>query len=545
MNLYNLAKSGLTSAQAAINVIGGNLSNGMTPGYSRRDIILREAGGLVTNNGFYGYGVQVNGVQRGYDAFINNQLRGTSTTLAGMSSRYELFSEIDNMLGDSESNPSVSLNGFFSALKGLSDDPSAPSARQAAYNKLSSLTNQFNTSSKRLTGLEKSTNLKIEQSVADINSSTEQLARLNMQIEKISAQGGTPPLDLLDTRDALVGKLSGQIGIRVSENIETGRMDVTLADGRPLVTGDRAYKMEASVSPSDPNQTIVSYVDASGNATPLNEDRITGGTLGGLFKFRNEDLVDARNDVNQIALQMAARFNEVNQKGFDQNGNPGGDLFKIPDPQAIANRNNAGDGSLSPRFSGQYSNVKAQDYTISFNGNTWEVKGADGHVVPHSVNPMGELEFDGLTVRTSGNPQAGDSFKMNPTAGVAEGLSTVITSGEAIAASDSNDPTEEKNNKNLLLLLDIQNEKLVGNATLTEAYSTLVSRVGSSMNALQVDFEATSAVHKELEFKWQATAGVDLNEEVMNLQMFSNYYNANAQIIEVANTMFDTLLSLR
>jgi flagellar hook-associated protein 1 FlgK len=547
MNLFNLAKSGLSTAQSALSVVGSNLTNGMTPGYSRRDIILGEAGGLATQKGFYGYGVQVNGVQRGYDAFINNQLRGASNIMAGISSRYQQLSEIDNMLGDTESNPSVGMNNFFKALSTLSDDASMASSRQAAMRSLDSISYQFNTASKRLTGLEKSTNTKIQQSVDEINSSTEQLARLNTQIEKIASQGGTPPADLLDIRDGLLLKLSDNIGIEVTENIETGRVDVKLADGRPLVRGDVAYKMEASTSPADPNKTIVSYVDANGNATPLNEERIKGGVLGGLFKFRNEDLVDSRNELNKIAFQMAARFNEVNANGFDQNGDRGGDLFNIPDPKAIANANNGGNAGLTPKFSGAAQDVKSEDYSISFDGTDWVVKGADGRTVTATFDPgANTLSFDGIEIDITGTPQAGDSFMMNPTAGVAEGMSTAISSGAEIAASDSADTDDDKNNENLKLLLGIQDEKLInGKAKLTEAYATLVGTVGSAMNSLKVDGDASSSVLEELQYKWQATAGVDLNEEVMNLQMFTQYYQANAQILQTATTLFDTLLTLK
>jgi flagellar hook-associated protein 1 FlgK len=545
MNLFNIARGGLEAAKYAAGIVSNNTSNALSGNYHRRDIILGEAGGMSTPNGFFGYGAQINGVQRGYDAFIENQLRGAQTTFYGHDSRYQQLTEIDNMLGDSETNPSVSLNGFFSALKTLSDDPSAPEGRQAAFNKMGSLTYQFNSASKRLTGLEKSTNTQIEQSTKDINSYTDQLAKLNDQIEKISAQTGTPPLDLLDTRDGLLAQLSTQIGIQVNENKTTGRVDVTLADGRPLVSGGQANKLTASASPADPNKTVVSYTDSSGNSTPLNEERITGGKLGGLFKFRNEDLSTARNEVNQIALQMAARFNEVNAGGFDQNGNAGGDLFNIPDPKAIANGNNKGDAALTPSFTSPMSAVRAEDYTVSFNNGNWEVKGADGRTVPHAVGTNGELLFDGLSVAVSGNPQAGDKFMLNPAAGVAENLSVAIKSGEEIAASDVSDIDQPKNNTNLKLLLGIQDEKLIGKATLTEAYASLVSTVGSSMSALKLSSDTAGLVMDELGSKWQAVSGVSLDEEAINLQMYQQYYQANSQVLQTATTLFDTLLAIK
>ncbi|ADP09804.1 Flagellar hook-associated protein 1, FlgK [Erwinia sp. Ejp617] len=545
MNLFNIARSGLSSSQAGLSVIGSNINNAMNGHYSRRDILLGESGGMISGKGFYGFGVQVNGVQRGYDAFINNELRGGITACAGHKTRYEQLAEIDNMLGNDETNPSVSLNKFFEALKEMEKDPSAPAARQSAYSTLGSLTYQFNSSSERLTGLEKSTNTQIKQSVDDINSCTQQLAKLNENIEKIVSQHGTPPADLLDARDGLLEDLSMQTGIKVNEDKLTGRMDVTLADGRPLVSGTRVYQLKAEASAENPNKTVVSYIDASGNATRLDEERMTGGALGGLFTFRNEDLSKARNELNQMALKMAGRFNEVNGQGYDQNGNPGGDLFNVPTPEALANRNNGGDASIDARLTAPYTDVKAEDYTITFTNGDWEVKGADGRVVPHTLNAAGELEFDGVSLGVSGTAEEGDSFMLNPAAGVAENVSVAVDNGEAIAASDSSDPEEVSNNKNLAKLLGIQDEKLVGKATLTESYASLVSGLGSSTSALKADYATAGSVLNELTTKWQSVVGVNLEDEYVTLSMFEKYYQANAQVLQTATTMLDTLLAIK
>ncbi|MGF6559296.1 flagellar hook-associated protein FlgK [Erwinia aphidicola] len=546
MNLFNLAKSGLSTAHSALYVIGNNINNAPTAGYSRRDLIIGEAGGLSTGNGFYGYGAQANGVYRNNDSFLNGQVRGANTNAGALIGRYEQLAEIDNMMGNSEANPSVSLNNFFAALKTLDNDPSDPAARQAGFNTLGSVSYQFNTTAKRLSGLEKSTNSQIEQSVKEINDATTQLAKLNEEIEKITSQHGTPPGDLLDARDNLLTQLSGQMGIQVTENKETGRTDVAMADGRPLVSGNRSYPLQAAVSDANPNKTVVSYVDSSGNAKELNEERFTAGKLGGLFKFRNEDLSKARNELNQMALQMAGRFNEVNGGGFDANGAAGDDLFKVPDPTAFANRNNSGGATLNVTLTKPYSAVQAEDYTITMGAaGNWEVKGADGRVVPSAIDPAsGELTFDGLSVGVSGTPAPGDSFMLNPASGVAENLDIAITSGDEIAAAGS--PTGgESDNKNLALLLGIQGKQLIGKATLTEAYSSLVSAIGSSTSSLKADLKTADSVLKELGEKWQSVVGVNIEEEGMKLQMFTQYYNANAQILKTATTLFDALLAIR
>ncbi len=87
---------------------------------------------------------------------------------------------------------------------------------------------------------------------------------------------------------------------------------------------------------------IVSYVDANGKASPLDENAITKGRLGGLFKFRNEDLVGARQDLDQIAFMMAHRMNEQNRAGYTSDGKEGEDLFSLPEHQGHSEREKPG-----------------------------------------------------------------------------------------------------------------------------------------------------------------------------------------------------------
>lgn len=547
MNLMNLAQSGLSSAQAALNVVGNNLNNAVTPGYSRQNIILGEAGGKTTGYGFFGYGVQVNGVQRSYDSFINNQVRGASTQFSALSSRYEQLSQVDNMLADDVSNISQSLNNIFAALDKVSSDPASPSARQESLSQFKSIAYQYNNNSSTLNGLEKSTNKQIAQTVNDINSLSKQIANLNKEIEKIHGQSGDLPADLLDQRDMALGQLNDLVGIKVNENTANGRVDVSFASGLPLVNGDQSYQVESSVSAADPNKTVVSYVDAAGNSIPLDESKMTTGKLGGLFKFRNEDLVDARNQLNQLALQMANKFNEVNGAGYDLTGTKGGDIFNIPNPEAIVNRNNTGDATLNVSYT-DISAVHADDYSITYTGpgaTDWEIKSSNGTVITPTVGPNGEIQFDGVSFMPAGTPQAGDSFKLNPVGGAADKLSVAITDGDQIAASSSSDPSDVSNNENAKALIDIKNQTLIGKATLTEAYASLVSSVGSSMAGLKADISTSGNATNVLLAQQQSISGVDMNAEYINLQMFTQYYQANAQVLQTATTLFDSILSIR
>ncbi|KLP57597.1 flagellar hook protein [Enterobacter genomosp. O] len=543
-NLFNLARNGISVAQAAIRVTGDNLTNGPSGNYSRRSLIIGELGGMSTPQGFYGYGARASGVERAYDAFANNQLRDSLSSYASFTGRMEQLADIDNMLADESDNVSVSLGKLFKDMATLSGDPADGPARAAVFTSLDVLANRYNASAKRLSGLEKSTNTQIERSAKEINTYTEQLAELNKQLER--AQGsGTPPADLLDQRDALLEGLSEQLGISVTEDQISGRVSVTLSDGRPLVSGGTAYKLETSPSDADPNKMIVSYVDANGKASPLDENAITKGRLGGLFKFRNEDLVVARQDLDQIAFMMAHRMNEQNRQGFTADGAPGDDLFSLPDIKAIANAKNQGTGKLDQVRVTDFEKVKSENYEITFNDPDWVVKGADGRTVSLEPSSRDTLKFDGIEIKVplAGAVKPGDTFTLNPMAGAAEGISRKITSAQDFAAADA--AGEEGNNKNLEEMLKIQNEALIGNNTLSEAYASLAGKIGES--AREVKSYAVSA-ESDLRTKYdtkQALSGVNMDEERINLDMFGQYYRASAQLLKTATDMFDALLAIR
>lgn len=547
MNLFNIAQSGLSAAQSALNVVGNNLSNAMTTGYSRQEIILGEAGGKTMRNGFFGYGVQTDDVRRCYDGFLNNQVRGATAQFQALEGRYEQLSQIDDMLGDDTNNISVTQGNLFSAMEKMSSDPVSPAARQEVLSQFKALANQYRSNSSTLNGLEKSTNTKISQTVDDINSCAKQLASLNQQIAKVQAGSGNLPADLLDQRDRVLGQLSGLTGINVNENSTTGRVDVTLANGLSLVSGDSVCVLKAQPAADNPAKTVVAYTDASGNAMLLDEDKMSGGTLGGLFAFRNSDLIDARNQLNQMALQMANAFNQVNKAGYDLNGNAGGDIFTLADPQAIANSSNQGDATLAISRS-DLSAVKAESYQLTFTGpasSDWTVTTADGRTLTPTVGDDGSLSFEGVTVTPQGTPQASDSFIFNPTAGAADSLQVAISDGDAIAASSSADVADESNNENIKKMLDIKNQQVVGKATLSEAYASLVSSVGSSMTTLNAGRTTAESVAEQWEQQQQSVSGVDINEEYISLQMYTQYYQANSQVLQTATTLFDTLLSIK
>ncbi|MBM7059579.1 flagellar hook-associated protein FlgK [Pseudomonas sp. UL073] len=101
-------------------------------------------------------------------------------------------------------------------------------------------------------------------------------------------------------------------------------------------------------------------------------------------------------------------------------------------------------------------------------------------------------------------------------------------------------------NRNALALSGLQTKGTVGNGasgvTYNEAYSGLVERVGSLTAQVRTNSEAATSVLKQAQDNRDSLSGVNLDEEAANLIQFQQYYSASAQVIQVARTLFDTLI---
>ncbi|WP_278445082.1 flagellar hook-associated protein FlgK [Stutzerimonas kunmingensis] len=106
-------------------------------------------------------------------------------------------------------------------------------------------------------------------------------------------------------------------------------------------------------------------------------------------------------------------------------------------------------------------------------------------------------------------------------------------------------------NRNALKLVDLQTKQTVGvdaavNGTgfsFTDGYGELVERVGTLTAQARMDSEATGSILKQATDNRDSLSAVNLDEEAANLIKFEQYYNASAQIIQVARSLFDTLIS--
>ena len=544
-SLINSAMSGLSAAQSALNTVSNNISSYNVAGYTRQTTILGASNSTLTGGGWVGNGVYVSGVQREYDAFITNQLRAAQNQSSGLTTRYQQMSKIDDVLSDTTNSLSANLQDFFKSLQTLVSNAEDPAARQTVLGKADGLVNQFKTNDQYLRDQDAQVNTAISTSVDQINNYAKQIANLNDQISRLTGVGaGASPNELLDQRDQLVSELNKIVGVDVTVQ-DSGTYNISIANGYTLVQGSNASQLAAVKSSADPARTTIAYVDTAAGNVEISEKQITTGSLGGLLTFRSQDLDQARNTLNQMALAFADAMNTQHQAGFDANGDAGGKLFDFGSPSVLSNGKNTGSASVTATMTDS-TKVQATNYKVEYNGTDWTItRLSDNTSFTAKPDASGNLSFDGLNVKISGSADNKDSFIVKPVNDVIVNMDVAI-SDESKLAMASAKGSGESDNTNGQKLLDLQSAKLVGgNKTFNDAYAALVSTVGSTTASLKTSSETKVNVVTQLTKQQQSISGVNLDEEYGNLQRYQQYYLANAQVLQTASTLFDALINIR
>lgn len=551
-SLINSAMSGLSAAQSALNTTSNNISSYNVAGYTRQTTVLAAANSTLGAGGWVGNGVNVSSIQREYNAFITNQLRSAQSQSSGLSTRYDQVSKLDNMFASTTNNISTTLQDFFSSLQTLVSNAEDPAARQTVLGKADGVVNQFKVADQYLRDQDKQINLSISSTVDQINNYTSQIASLNDKISRLTGVGaGASPNDLLDQRDQLVSDLNKLVGVEV--NVQDGSTyNITMANGYTLVAGTKSNQLAAVPSSADPTRTTVAYVDNVAGNVEIPEKLLTTGSLGGMLTFRSQDLDQTRNSLNQMALAFADAFNTVHKQGVDANGDTGENFFSFGKPSVLANSKNTGDAELTASVS-KSSAVQATDYRVVKTDSGWQVtRTSDNTTVKLDADSDATtLKFDGLSVSIGGTGAAntGDSFTVKPVSDTIVNMKVAISSESEIAMGlpDTNgESVGESDNRNGQALLDLQNSKVVGGSkSFSDAYAALVSSIGTKTSTLKSSSTTQANVVTQLTEQQQSISGVNLDEEYGNLQLYQQYYLANAQVLQTASTIFDALINIR
>jgi flagellar hook-associated protein 1 FlgK len=378
--IVNTGISGLQAAQLGLLTTEHNITNASTPGFNRQRTVQATNTAMQTGAGFIGQGTHVATITRMYDSFLSAQVNRTQTTNSELEAYNAQIKQIDNMLADSTAGVSPALQSFFASVQQVSANPSQLPARQAMVSSAQALVTRYQDFGDRINEIYDGVNSQIRTAVSSINSYATQIASLNEAIVVAGSSNGQPPNDLLDQRDQLVFDLNKLIKVSTTTNSD-GTFNVYIGNGQQLVTGAQVNGLTALPSAADVSRFVVGLQPGTG-LQELPESLITGGSLGGLLKFRSETLDRVAADLGRNAASLALTFNAQNALGQDLNGNIAGsanfvaNFFNVPTPTVAANTLNPATSptvsvayTTPPPFNGNfYTDLTNSDYRLDYNG---------------------------------------------------------------------------------------------------------------------------------------------------------------------------------
>lgn len=608
--LLSTSLSGLTSAQRSLETVQHNISNVNTEGYSRQRVQLGTNVALPTSYGYLGQGVNITNISRSYDQFINKQLSSSLSAFGEVDRYHQLATQVDNITADPSTSMAPAINRFFNALNEVANDPSSIPSRQVLLSETQTLTQNFNMMNSRFEDIRTLNNGDISGKVNDINSLATSIAELNVQIVGAGkTQGSQQPNDLLDKQDALLAKLAEIVNITVIPQ-KDGSSSVFIGSGQTLVLNGGTSTFTTIPSEFDPSRLEIGLKTASGTQVLTNQ--ITGGSLAGSLRFRDEVLDPAQQKLGLVAAGLAMEVNAIHNNGFDLDGAAGLDLFKFSGAEVPVTQSplNTGNATVTANFQDVNVNPSAAknldlsdfklayvnsgggvDYTLTrvrdnqvINLTATDTVPATGVFTlsfaatqPANIDVAALPGID-IKVDTSGGKtiSVGDQFLARPTYSAAQKIGVNIDDPRKIAAATNIevDPVTNKpvqkldalgnpvvdalgnpvyvtikgpmpgDNRNALQLADLGNKLtlLGGKASFNDAYGQMVSGVGTLTRAAELSSSAQQTLLNQAKGNRESLAGVNLDEEAANLIKFQQAYQASAQSISVAKSLFDTLI---
>ena len=242
----NTALSGLQAHKRVIDVIGHNISNVNTEGYSRRQVLLEPASGMKiasrfdTDFSWNNLGVNIAGVNRIRDQFLDVKARAS---LASSASAARLDSVLGGVEGTfpepSDTAIAGQLSAFWNAFSDAANQPGSIPQRAAVLAQASNLAASLNQADGSLQTQHADLSSQLTMGVDRVNTLAQQVADLNVQIRAASV-AGMDTGDLADERDRLVDQLTSLTGAEMSAALAPPRWPATGADSASEANGTRS-----------------------------------------------------------------------------------------------------------------------------------------------------------------------------------------------------------------------------------------------------------------------------------------------------------------
>lgn len=604
-DLLTIGASSTNTFKKAIEVTSHNVANVATDGYNRQRTEISSNTTSALGSSFNGGGSTVDSVERVYASYIQKQLTSAYSSMSRYEEQLSLAQQVEGVVAGSDEGVQEFMQRLFDSFQSLADNPTSTTSRQLVLDESENLESLIGNMYSVLEDTQDQVNGQITDLVSEVNTRLDAIKMINEQVSVAYNTGNQAPNDLLDQRDQAILELSEYVDIKTYE-LDDGQIAVYTGGGNlPLVTDNIVTYLQAGLSEYSNENRMEVYMNVGGEPRIIS-DQISQGELGAVLDFRDNMLDQAMNELGVTLNGLTASANWQHYQGYDENGDAGGNLYQPLTATALASSKNATPGledgsnitvSFNPNagvaeppytavtqpatygdketyLDNAYTAIgefEAREYEIRVNAagdfEVYDYK--EGGAALATIPFGGAAEIDGLYFDLSsvaaGTVASGDKFVIKPHQQMLDDFETVLTDPDLIATrgqspvdTDSDGslldevpaPAAEGDNVNIANMANLSSKSLLysdvnGNPseTLLGGYSRMATSVGTYVSSTEIQLTAQTNVYDQILSRRESISGVSLDEEAANLVRYQQAYEASAQIIQAAQSMFQTLIS--
>lgn len=555
--------------------------------------------------GTAGTGVTVTSITQTRNSYYDSKYWFNQSSLGLYEVKLGYLQQIENYFIDDDSNDGFTtiFNKMFNALDALKDNASDSSTRSQFISTAQNFCTYFNSVATGLSQIQDDCNQEIKSTVDNINSIAEKIALLNKQINVLEVQGGYAN-ELRDQRALLIDELSAIVPVTVSEvpvtnsndpDMQTGANYYTVkVNGETLVS---TYDYETLTCTARTNKVNQSDNDglydiqwtSTGNKFNISSSSMSG-SLKGLFEIRDGNNAEnfrgtitatstsavngtkitvtnpSINDINAISMAeegiITINNRDYNYTGFtfetDADGNVTSYTFTLQDTLTEAevskmNGSQAKVGESIDTMGIPYYMSQMNEFLRSFCSmfNDILLDGED----------LNGLKTDYYSFFTSQNNQgteyvygSTDSYKgRTDLSASSQSYYKITASNIMVSNTCQKDPTK------LATTTDIDNgvdaydivEKLAKLKSDTVVFrsgyaddflSCIYSDISVDAQECQIFYTNYNNISETIDTYRTSIAGVDQDEEALDLVRFQNAYNLSSKMVSILAEVYDKLI---
>ncbi len=496
----NIGLSGLTAAQNSLDVIGHNIANVNTPGYSRQLAQLSTNTSMNWGNLTYGTGVNLKSIQGVRDQLLNLQITQSASQQSGAETRYQGLQTVSSVFqDDGTSGISSQLNAFFTALQKVAGQPEDVSLRTNLVGSAQNLLTTMQTRYQALRDAQTSADSQVSALVPQVNTLAQQIADLNKKLAgEVNPQSDN---DAIDQRQALADQLGQIVGIQTYVD-NKGMMNINLEGGAsPVVIGTSAYTMSTIQNTTPPAtapffNSVVMSPNASGPFTDVTK-AITSGQMGGQLDLRDNLIPNYEKQMDELAAGVAYNMNLLNSSGYS--------------------------------LDGTQHNL---DFFVGGAGNTNHLP-TSVQVPPDAVGQVPANDYKGMVLALKVNSLIVADPSLFAAAGVA-GAAGDNTNAKAMVALQTSGSTVDATGAG---------PGAAASGPFTTFLTALITKVGTDTKNWNTTATNQENIGTALTKQRDSVSAVDLDTEAANLITYQRGYQASARFVSVISQLTDQLIN--